>query len=138
MSVKLNKRAYEFAREMIDDGKFVPDERDDWSEHQPSAEQENKFIARHGWTEYGKWHLGLDDEQDEETKGRYKFPYGDFKRVHRCALISAECRAGQYKYLDIEKAAHQLHQMIETRRIGDRGAGARRSDSGGDARSERV
>ena len=138
MSVKLNKRAYEFAREMIDDGKFVPDERDDWSEHQPSAEQENKFIARHGWTEYGKWHLGLDDEQDEETKGRYKFPYGDFKRVHRCALISAESRAGQYKYLDIEKAAHQLHQMIETRRIGDRGAGARRSDSGGDARSERV
>ncbi|MEA2735773.1 MAG: hypothetical protein QOE14_2224, partial [Humisphaera sp.] len=67
MTVKLNKRAFEFAKEMIDDGKFVADERDDWSEHQPSADQENQFIARHGWTEYAKWHLGLDDETDEET-----------------------------------------------------------------------
>src|SRR3954463_1008229 len=75
MSVKLNKRAYEFAKELIDAGKFVADDRDDWSEHQPSAEQENAFIARHGWTEYATWHLGLDDEHDEETKGRYKFPY---------------------------------------------------------------
>jgi hypothetical protein len=56
---------------------------------------------------------GVDDEAAEDTKGRYKFPYSDFEKVHRCALLSAESRAGRNKYFDIEKAAHELHQRIE-------------------------
>jgi hypothetical protein len=27
------------------------------------------------------------------TKRRYKFPYGDFKKAHRCGMLSAEFRA---------------------------------------------
>ncbi|MGA8618842.1 MAG: hypothetical protein WB660_10055 [Candidatus Sulfotelmatobacter sp.] len=92
------------------------DERDAWSEHQPSTQQENDFIAAHGFAEYGKWHLGIDDEADEDTKQRYKFPYGDFEKVHRCAVLSAESRAGQYKKFDIERAAAHLHGMIEVLR----------------------
>jgi hypothetical protein len=61
MAVTLNRRAFEHAKELISDGKFVYDERDDWSEHQPSAQQENEFIQRHGFAEYGKWHLGIND-----------------------------------------------------------------------------
>jgi hypothetical protein len=38
------------------------------SEDQPPAEEENEFIRRHGINEYGKWHLGIDDEEDEENK----------------------------------------------------------------------
>jgi len=91
----------------------VLDEKDALSEHRPSAEQENEFIRRHGLNEYAKWHLGIDDEKDEHTKGRYKFPYGDFKNVHRCGVISAESRAGQYKYDDIESAAAHLHGMLD-------------------------
>jgi hypothetical protein len=116
MAVKLSKTAFQHAKQLINAGKVVKDDRDAWSEHEPSAEQENEFIEKHGYAEYGKWHLGVDDEQDEETKKRYKFPYGDFKKVHRCALLSAESRAGQYKYDDIESAAHQLHGMIETKK----------------------
>ena len=26
--------------------------------------------------EYGKWHLGIDDEKSARTKAHYKFPYG--------------------------------------------------------------
>jgi hypothetical protein len=37
MAVTLNRRAYEHAKALIDEGRFVFDERDDWSEHQPSA-----------------------------------------------------------------------------------------------------
>jgi hypothetical protein len=113
MSVKLNTRAFGHARTLVDEGRFVADQRDDWSEHQPSAEQENEFIRRHGWAEYGRWHLGLDDTAKEETKGHYKFPYGDFRDVHRCGLLAAESRAGKYKYFDIERATHQLHEMID-------------------------
>ena len=84
-----------------------------WSEHQPSTQQENEFIDAHGFEEYGKWHLGIGDDAGEDTKQRYKFPYGDFEKVHRCAVLSAESRAGQYKHFDIERAAAHLHGMID-------------------------
>ena len=113
MAVKLNKIAFDYAKKLVNEGHVELDERDAWSEHRPSAEQENEFIRRHGLNEYAKWHLGIDDEKDEHTKGRYKFPYGDFKNVHRCGVISAESRAGQYKYDDIESAAAHLHGMLD-------------------------
>jgi hypothetical protein len=38
---------------------------------------------------------------------------GDFADVHRCALLSAESRAGQYDYEDVKSAAAHLHGMLE-------------------------
>ena len=113
MTVKLNKRGYDHAKRLIQEGHFVWDERDAWSEDQPSADKENEFIRRHGFGEYAKWHLGTNTEKTEGTKGRCEFPYGDFHNVHRCGVISAESRAGQYRHLDIEKAAAHLHEMID-------------------------
>ena len=113
MAVRLNESAFEHAQQRIADGNYVLDGRDDWSEHQPSAQQENDFIAEHGIRAYATWHLGIDDEEDEENKGRYKFPYGDFEKVHRCGLLAAESRAGQRKYYDIELATAHLHGMLE-------------------------
>lgn len=116
MAVKLNRSGFAHAKELVSKGKVVIDERDDWSEHQPTTSEENIFIQANGFAEYGKWHLGIDDEEDENTKKRYKFPYGDFANVHRCAVLSAESRAGQYKHFDIERAAAHLHGMIEAQR----------------------
>jgi hypothetical protein len=113
MAVKLNDAGYRHAQDLVKQGRAVLDDRDAWSEHQPSAQQENEFLAEHGWREFARWFLGVDDEQGEETKGRYKFPYGDFEQVHRCAVLSAESRAGQYKHTDIENAAAHLHGMLE-------------------------
>lgn len=115
MAVTLNRRAFDHAKALIMEGKYVFDGRDAWSEHQPSTQQENEFISLHGFDKYAEWYLGINDEHRERTKGRYEFPYGDFESVHRCALISAESRAGQYKHFDIEKAAHELHRMIDDR-----------------------
>ena len=115
MAVKLNHSGFNHAKQLVTDGKVVIDDRDAWSEHQPSTEEENEFIEKHGFFEYGRWHLGIDDEEDENTKGRYKFPYGDFEKIHRCAVLSAESRAGQYKHFDIENAAAHLHEMIDAR-----------------------
>jgi len=44
MATKLNKRAFEHAKNLISNGKSVQGEKDKWSEHQPYAEKENKFI----------------------------------------------------------------------------------------------
>ena len=117
MAVKRNERAFDHARDLIAVGKYVIDDRDAWSEHQPSARQENDYIERHGIPEYARWHLGIDDEVDENRKGRYKFPYGDFQDVHRCGLLAAESRAGQRKYYDIELAVAHLHGMLEALRM---------------------
>jgi hypothetical protein len=117
MAVKLNETAFEHAKALIDEGDVVVDERDDWSEHQPSSSDENSFIEKHGMREYAKWHLGIEAEEAEENKSRYKFPYGDFAKVHRCGILAAESRAGQYKYADIERAAAHLHGMIERREV---------------------
>lgn len=113
MVVQLNNKAFSHAKELITRGHVVFDERDAWSEHQPSAVDENEFIEKRGSAEYGRWHLGIDDEKKEGTKGHYAFPYGDFKDVHRCGVLSAESRAGQYKHYDIESAAARLHGMID-------------------------
>jgi hypothetical protein len=115
-SVKLNRTAYDYAQELIKSGHRVLDRRDDWSEHQPSAAEENQFIDEHGWPAYGKWHLGVDDGQREQTKDHYKFPYGDFKDVHRSAILAAESRAGQRGYTEIELAAAHLHGMLDEER----------------------
>ena len=114
MAVKLNKKAFDHAKALIKEGRYVLDDRDAWSEHQPTAEEENKYLEKHGFGEYARWYLGIDDEENEDTKGHYKFPYGDFTRVHRCGLLSAESRAGQRKYLDIERAAHELHEILDS------------------------
>ena len=116
MSVTLNKRAFDHARSLIRADKYVLDDRGVWSEHQPSAQQENEFIQQHVYAEHAKWHLGIDDEEDENNKGRYKFPYGDFEKVHRCGLLAAEPSAGQRKYYDIELAVAHLHGMLEALR----------------------
>lgn len=113
MAVKLNERAFDYAKRLIAMGKYVIDDRDAWSEHQPSAQKENEFIRRHGYDEYARWYLGTDDEYDTDNKSRYKFPYGDFEKVHRCGVLAAESRAGQRKYYDIETAVAHLHGMLD-------------------------
>lgn len=116
MAVILNKRAFEHAKRLVEKGRYVFDEKDSWSEHQPSAQKENKHIEENGFEEFGKWYLGVDTDEKEDTKGRYKFPYSDFTKVHRCGVLAAENRAGQYKYNDIEQAAAHLHGMIDAAR----------------------
>jgi hypothetical protein len=113
VAVKLNRSGYEHAQRLVKEGKVVIDERDDWSEHAPSADDENRFIEQHGFGEYGKWHLGVDGEKPDDTKGHYTFPYGDFEKVHRCGVLAAESRAGQYDHEDIKMAAAHLHGMLE-------------------------
>ena len=113
MAVKLNSKALENARSLIKKGKVERDIRDDWSEHAPSTDDENAFLEKRGFAEFAKWHLGLDGEKSEGTKGSVSFPFGDFKKVHRCAVISLESRAAQYDHDDISKAAKELLDLID-------------------------
>ena len=113
-AVKVNTSAFEYAKELIKQGRIVADGRGAWSEHHPSAVEENEFIRLHGLGEYAKWHLGIDDRYAENTKRRYKFPYGDFKNVHRCGLLAVKSRARQHGYTEIENAAAELERGLKS------------------------
>jgi hypothetical protein len=112
-SIELNQTAFTFAAELIKEGQVVADGKGAWSKHRPSPDQENDFIRIHGFAEYAKWHLGIDRRFPENTKQRYKFPYGDFKNVHRCGLLAVKARARQYRYTEIENAAGELERAIK-------------------------
>lgn len=108
---KVNKDAVSKARNLIDDGDV--DTTTDWSDAAPSTDDENKVIDSDGYQGYGEWHLGIDTSASEETKGRFGFPYGDFEKVNRAALIHAKQRAAQNDHDDIEKAADDLLQRVD-------------------------
>lgn len=104
----LNQGAFEYAKELIARGHVINDKHGSWFTHRPSAKDENEFIHHHSMEEFGQWHLALDESHREDSKARYKFPFGDFKIVHRCALIAVISRARQHGYSDIENAAREL------------------------------
>jgi hypothetical protein len=107
----VNERAVARARRLIDARQYVL--RSDWGEAQPSAEDENSFLASHSWEEYAEWHLGLTEGAREETKARYAFVYGDFRRVHRTGLIACQYRAAEWRHKEVELAAHDLLQRLD-------------------------
>jgi hypothetical protein len=80
---------------------------------QPNARDENVFLKSHSWAEYGEWHLGLTEGPSEETKARYAFVYGDFRRLHRTGLIACHYRAAEWRHKEIELAAHELLQLLD-------------------------
>jgi hypothetical protein len=111
-SYSVNQRAVAHARELIDARQYVL--RSDWGDVQPGAEDENAFLEKHGWEAYAEWHLGLTEGASDETKARHGFVYGDFRRVHRTALIACHYRAAEWRHKEIELAAHDLLQHLDS------------------------
>ena len=112
-SYTLNESAVARAKRLIEARQYVLDS--DWTADQPRADDENAFLDRHSWAEYAEWHLGLTDGAADQTKARYGFVYGDFRRIHRMGLIACHFRAAEYRHKAIELAAHDLLQLLDRR-----------------------
>jgi hypothetical protein len=110
-SYTVNQQAVARARQLIDGRQYVLDS--DWRDVQPKPEDENAYLDSHGWEGYASWHLGLSDGATEGTKARYAFVYGDFRRVHRTALIACVYRAAEWRHKEVELAAHDLLQHLD-------------------------
>ncbi|GAA2118083.1 hypothetical protein [Nocardioides bigeumensis] len=110
-SYSVNQAAVAHARDLIEKKQYVLDS--DWGEVQPSAEDQNHYLERHSWEEYAAWHLGLTEGANDETKARHAFVYGDFRRVHRTALIACVYRASEWRHKSVELAAHDLLQLLD-------------------------
>jgi hypothetical protein len=110
-SYALNEAAVEHARRLIDKRRYVLSS--EWDEAQPRSDDENAYLDRHSWDDYALWHLGLTDGPSDETKARYAFVYGDFRRIHRMGIIACHFRAAQWGHKAIELAAHDLLQDLD-------------------------
>jgi hypothetical protein len=108
---ELNPRAVEHARALIKAHRYIL--KSDWGEVAPNAKEQNTYLAKHSWDEYAAWHLGLTVGATDETKSRYAFIVGDFKRVHRTGLIACVYRAAEWRHKAIELAAHDLLQELD-------------------------
>jgi hypothetical protein len=107
----VNDSAVKRARELIEARQYVLDS--EWGEVQPNADAENEYLESHSWEEYAAWHLGLTEGATEETKARYAFVFGDFRRIHRSGLIACHYRAAEWRHKEIELAAHELLQVLD-------------------------
>ena len=110
-SYSVNPDAVAHAEQLIAARQYVLDS--DWGDVQPDAEAENAFLESHSWAEYGAWHLGLTEGAGEETKARYAFVCGDFRRIHRSGLIACVYRAAEWRHKEVELAAHDLLQILD-------------------------
>ena len=109
----VNRTAVARARQLIDKRQYVLDS--DWGEVQPDAESENRYLRNHPWDEYAAWHLALTDGATDETKARYAFVFGDFRRIHRSGIIACHFRAAEWRHKAVELAAHDLLQRLDRR-----------------------
>ena len=112
-SYSVNPAGVAHAERLIDARQYVLDS--EWGEVQPRAAEQNAFLENHSWDEYAAWHLGLTDGAPEETKARYAFVYGDFRRIHRSGVIACHYRAAEWRHKEIELAAHDLLQLLDAK-----------------------
>jgi hypothetical protein len=112
-SYSVNPDGVAWARQLIEARQYVLDS--DWGQVQPRAGDQNDFLKSHSWEEYGRWHLGLTDGARDQTKARYAFVFGDFRRVHRIGIIACLYRAAEWRHKAIELAAHDLLQRLDGR-----------------------
>lgn len=110
MAVTLNKEALRAATALIRAGHY--DMSAAWSF---SAEDGDKLLGDGGkdWGAYGKWFLGQDGAEADDTKGRFRYPYGKDGKVFRRALAAIRSRAKQQGAEDVFKAAGELMTAMD-------------------------
>src|SRR5438876_2505827 len=110
MGKKLNSSGSGHAGSLVGSGKIK--DSDSWSP--PSADQENTYLKSHSNADFGKWHLGVDADEDKDNKGRWSFIFtSDFEKVDFSGLRACITRAAQAGYSDIENRARTLYEKAK-------------------------
>ena len=110
MAIIVNKKGKSHAMALVNSGKV--DKGDSWSF---SGEDGNKLLGDKGddWGEYSKWFFAEDTSAAENTKDRYKYPFGKDGKVFRRGVIAAKSRAAQQDETEIADAADTVLQKID-------------------------
>ena len=110
-SYTVNRSGVAEARKLIKARRYVLNSN--WGDVQPKAAAQNAYLKEHPWQEYAGWFLGLTEGAPDETKARYAFVYGDFRRLHRSGLIACLYRAAEWRHKEVMQAAYKLLQELD-------------------------
>jgi phage I-like protein len=64
------------------------------------------------WKRYASWHMGINQAAKENSKDRYKFPFGKGGNLYRRALRAVAQRASQFNYPKISEAASAMIEIL--------------------------
>lgn len=98
------------ARRLINSGDY--DNTSSWSF---TAADGNKMLGADGddWDEFASWHMVENTNAAQETKARYKYPYGKNGKVYRSALRAIASRAAQSGLQELSDIASGLIDSID-------------------------
>ena len=106
MAIQINQKAYQHARELIENGQIT---EDTWEA--PTLQDFNDNIE-----EYALYHLGKDPNGDPANAGTYSYPYGKNGKVYVRALRAIRAAAagarGATPNKEIYDAAGRLMEML--------------------------
>ena len=111
---RVDKDGVAQARKLIDAGKY--DDEDGVVRGGPLRRRRERRDRAGRLDGFGAWHLGVNPDASEGTKKRFAFPYGDFKKVNRAALIHGKQRAVQNDHDEIDEAADDLLRRLDGKR----------------------
>jgi hypothetical protein len=106
MAPRLNTEAVEFARALIDEGRYRINTV--WTVAAPSPAQAQTLLNAQGWDAYARWFLVVDDATRDAS-----LPVGDLKSVHRSGLLAAQSAAEKAGQGDVAEAAQDLIDWID-------------------------
>jgi hypothetical protein len=106
MAPRLNNEAVEFARGLIDEGRYRINTV--WTVAAPSSAQAETLLSAQGWDAYARWFLVVD-----EAASQASLPIGDLKSVHRSGLLAAQTAAQKSGQADVAEAAQDLIDWID-------------------------
>lgn len=108
MAVNVNKSGQAYAKSLIKAGKV---NNGPWSF---SGADGNALLGDAGddWANFAKYHLAEDTDATENTKARYKYPFGKAGELYSRALVAIKGRSTQQGETDINNAAQELWDML--------------------------
>jgi hypothetical protein len=110
MALRVNQTSLRKAKSFISQGKI--DAASSWGF---SAADGNKLLGSEGndWENYSSFHLAEDTSAEENTKARYKYPWGKNDKIYRRGAIAAKARASAQGETAVAGAADSLLQAID-------------------------
>jgi hypothetical protein len=110
---KVQGKSVAKAKRLIEAGNY--DSSSSWSF---SAADGDKMLGseKDDWGNYASWHMVEDTTASEETKARYKYPYGKNGKVYRSALRAIASRAATADLNELSDTATELIKLIDEKR----------------------
>jgi HK97 family phage prohead protease len=110
MPMKINSKAVSQAKRLIREGKINTGA--DWGFDAGDSDAILESVDN-DWSKYALWFLVVDEGYDEETKARYKYPYGKGGKIWRRAVIAIKSRAAQQDWEELAGVADDLLEAID-------------------------